>query len=202
MKTVVKDLVSIPCTNWVQKLAARHQDDLSLADRQALNAHLALCGACNQVYMTYKTLETAMCGLTTTSLHPPIPEFTYEPLQAVRKPFLLRSALSLQSFPLLVLTILSFLYLRLSLSPLCQELHTWMLVILSRFPRKVAYASSDNRFLYVMRTDSGYFLWRHKRYKRQELVSNSSIRGSGMLFIGSGVALAAALDFCEYAVQA
>jgi len=152
--------------------------------------------------MMYRTLETALCGMTTTRPHPHIPEFTYEPLQAARKPFLLRSALSLQSFPLLVLTILSFLHLRLSLSPLCQELRTWMLVILSRFPRKVAYASSDNRFLYVMRTDSGYFLWRHKRYKRHEFVSNSSIRCSGMLFIGSGIALAAALDFCEYAVQA
>lgn len=70
-----------------------------------------------------------------------------------------------------------------------------------KFPSRIAYASTDNRFLYVMRSDSGYFLWKHKKSRRSELVSNSPMRGGGMLFTGSGIAFAAALDFCKHAVR-
>ena len=109
---------------------------------------------------------------------------------------------SVSSLLSLLLTTFSAMYVKIIWSPLFQALHTWTLVILSKFPRRIAIGSSGNRFLYVMRSDSGYFLWRHKRYRRSELVSSMPIRGSGMLFTGSGTALAAALDFCKYAVQA
>ena len=188
----------LPCTDWVQKLSARHQDDLSPSDRRALHEHLALCGACNEVYSAYRTLEASIRRLTTIQ---PIPEFSYEPLQPIRKPSAATSILSLPSL-LPILTTLSSLYSRISWSLLFQTIQTWILVILSKFPIKITYASSSNRFLYVMRSDSGYFLWKHKRYRRNELLSNMPIRGSGMLFTGSGTALAAALDFCKYAVRA
>ncbi len=188
----------LPCTDWVQKLSARHPDDLSAYDRRALHEHLASCGACNEVYSAYRILEAGIRCLTTIQ---PIPEFSYEPLQPVRKPPAATSVLSLPSL-LPLLTALSSLYSRVSWSLLFQAVHTWVLVVLSKFPRRIAYASSSNCFLYVMRNDSGYFLWKHKRYKRNELLFNMPIRGSGMLFTGSGTALAAALDFCKYAVQA
>jgi hypothetical protein len=196
----MKDSTGMPCTDWVHKLAARHQDDLSPVDRRALNEHLALCGACNEAYAAYKTLEAGIRRLT--MIEQPIPKFSYEPVQPVSKLSAATSTLSLPSLLLPLLITLSSLCVRISWSPFIHAVHTWILVVFSRFPRRVAYASTDNRFLYVMRTDSGFFLWRHKRYKRSDLVSNSPIRGSGMLFIGSGIALAAALDFCTQAVQA
>lgn len=189
----------LPCTDWVRKLSARHQDDLSPSDRRALHEHLASCGACNQVYSTYKTLEVGLRCLTTTIQ--PIPEFSFELLQPAGKLSATKSTRSLSSILLLLLTTPSALFARISWFPLFQALHAWVLVALSKFPRRIAIGSSDNRFLYVMRSDSGYFLWRHKRYRRSELVSSMPIRGSGMLFTGSGTALAAALDFCKYAVQ-
>jgi hypothetical protein len=189
----------LPCTDWAQKLAARCPDDLSLSDRRALHDHLALCGACNEVHAAYQALEASICSVT---LKRPIPEFSYEPFPPLRKPSTNAPTLSLQTLPLLLLSTLSSFYVKISWSPLFQAIHAWMLLTLSRIPRRVAYGSSGNRFLYVMRTDSGYFLWKHKRFRRSELVSNSPIRASGMLFTGSGTALAAALDFCKYAVQA
>jgi Putative zinc-finger len=199
MKTVTKDTTRLPCTDWAQKLAARRQDDLSPVDRRALREHLALCGACNQVYAAYQTLEA---GIRSVTMKRPIPEFSYEPFQPLRKPSADTSTLTVQTLLLLFLTTLSSFYVKISWSPLFQAVHAWILLALSRFPRRVAYASTDNRFLYVMRSDSGYFLWKHKRFRRSELFSNFPIRGSGMLFTGSGTALAAALDFCKYAVQA
>lgn len=199
MKTVIKHTTRLPCTDWAQKLAARRPDDLSLSDRRALHDHLALCGACNEVYAAYQALEASICSVT---MKRPTPEFSYEPFQSLRKPSANAATLSLQNLLLLLLTTLSSFYVKISWSPLFHTLHTWMLLTISRIPRRVAYASSDNRFLYAMRTDSGYFLWKHKRFRRSELVSNSPIRSSGMLFTGSGTALAAALDFCKYAVQA
>jgi hypothetical protein len=198
MKTVTRD--TTPCTDWAQKLAARCQDDLSPIDRRALPDHLALCGACNQVYAAYQTLEA---GIRSIPMKRPIPEFSYEPFQPLRKSSADISTLTVQqTLPLLFLTTLSSLSVRISWSPLFQAVHTWILLALSRFPSRVAYASSNNRFLYVMRSDSGYFLWKHKRFRRSELFASSPLRGSGMLFTGSGTALAAALDFCKYAVQA
>lgn len=190
----------LPCTDWVRKLSARHQDDLPPSDRRALHEHLASCGACNQVYSTYKTLEVGLRCLTTTIQ--PIPEFSFELVQPAGKPPAATSLFSFSSLLSLLLTTFSAMYVKIIWSPLFQALHTWTLVILSKFPRRIAIGSSGNRFLYVMRSDSGYFLWRHKRYRRSELVSSMPIRGSGMLFTGSGTALAAALDFCKYAVQA
>lgn len=189
----------LPCTDWAQKLAARRQDDLSISDRRALHDHLALCGTCNEVYAAYQALEADIRSLT---MKRPIPEFSYEPFQPLSKPSAQTSTLSLQTLLLLFLKTLSSFYVKISWSPLFQMIHAWILLALSKIPRRVAYASSDNRFLYAMRTDSGYFLWKHKRFRRSELFSNSPIRCSGMLFTGSGTALAAALDFCRYAVQA
>lgn len=187
----------LPCADWVRKLSARHQDDLSPSERRALHEHMASCGSCNQVYSTYKTLEVGIRCLTTRQ---PIPEFSFELLQPARKPPA-TSLFSFSSLLSLLLTTFSAMYVKIGWSPLFQALHTWTLVILSKFPRRITIGSSGNRFLYVMRSDSGYFLWRHKRYRRSELVSNMPIRCSGMLFTGSGTALAAALDFCKYAVQ-
>ena len=190
------DSTAIPCTDWVQKLSARHQADLSLAEREALNEHLASCRACNEVYAAYKSLETGIRSLTTS-----IPEFSYSSIQSKRKIPEFAPVLSLQSLFLMMLATLSSFYLSISRTSMYQKVHTWKLIALTSFPRRIVYVNSGNRFVYAMRTDSGYFMWRQKRYQKHELISNSSIRCSGVSYIGIGIAQAAFLDFCRYAVQ-
>ena len=199
MKKFITDSRHLPCADWVQKLAARHPEDLSPSDRRALREHLALCGACNAVYAAYRTFDAQIDSST---IRRPIPEFSYEPLQPLRRPPVHTPGLSLQTLPLLFLATLSSFFLKISWSPFFQALHGRVLVALSRFPSRITYASAGNRFLYVLRSDSGYFLWKHKRYRRYELVSHLPVRSNAMLFTGSGIALAAALDFCKYAVRA
>ena len=185
----------MPCSDWVLKLSARHQHDLSPADRQALNDHLASCPACNHVHLAYKRLGTDLHCLSSVR---PIPEFSFEPAQIRQRP----SSLSERSLFARVLAALSSLHLRLSWSPLEHAILTAFLLALLTFPGKVAYARSGNRFLYALRADSGFLLWKLKRYRRSELVSSHPIRLSGTVFVGSGIALVTALDFCKRAVQA
>ncbi len=192
------DSTAIPCTDWVQKLSARHQEDLSPAEREALNEHLASCRACNEVYAAYKSLETGIRSLTIATS---IPEFSYSSIQSKHKTPEFAPVLSLQSLFLMILATLSSFYSSISRTPVYQHVHTWMLITLASFPRRIVYVNSGNRFVYAMRTDSGYLLWRQKRYKKHELISNSSIRCSGVSYIGIGIAQAAFADFCRYAVQ-
>jgi len=89
-----------------------------------------------------------------------------------------------------------------SWSRVYQNLQTWILIALTRFPGKIMYVHTSSHFSYAVRSDSGYFLWQQKRYTRHELVSSLPIRYGAMFYAGSGIALASALDFCEYAVRA
>src|SRR5690348_15545199 len=58
----------MPCTEWAERLAARHPEDISPTDRIALNAHIASCEACAAVYAAYRGMEINVCTLPTTSL--------------------------------------------------------------------------------------------------------------------------------------
>src|ERR1700730_12110934 len=145
MERLTKVSMHRPCADWVEKLAARHPDDVSPTDRRALNEHLTRCATCNEVYATYKALEAGMRCLSKES----IPEFSYEPLEAVRRPLAARFPRSLSSSLLLLLTTLTTLYLRICWSQCFQAVHTWVLVILGRFPSRIAYASTGNHFLYA-----------------------------------------------------
>ncbi len=189
----------MPCTDWVEKLTARHPDDLSPADSQALHAHLALCRACNEVYTAYRSLEG---GLRRLSRVQSIPVFSYQPLPSRRKRSLSQALLSPHTLFSMIFTLLSSLYLSISWSVPYQKIHTWLLVLFASVPCRIRYLNSDSHFLYAMRSDSGYCLWRQKRYQRHEFVSNSLVYRNALSPIGSGVALAAALTFCRYAVQA
>lgn len=188
-----------PCADWVQKLAARHSEDLSPSDRRALHEHLALCEACNAIYMMYRVLDAKMSR---SIMKRPIPEFSYEPCQPLKKPSTHTLTRSLHTLPLLFLATLTSFSLKISWSPFFQAIHARVVVALSKFPSRMIYASAGNRFLYVMRSDSGYFLWKQKKSRRNELVAHLPVRSNAMLFTGSGTALAAALDFCKHAVQA
>ena len=146
----------------------------------------------------YRVLDAQVGG---SVMEMPVPAFSYEPIQPLRKPSAHTSTLSLQNLPLLFLVTLISFSLKIYWSRFLQAIYMLALLVLSSLPRRIAYASSNNHFLYAMRSDSGYLLWKRKRSRRNELVSNSPVRACAMLFTGSGTALAAALDFCRYAVQ-
>jgi hypothetical protein len=67
----------MPCTEWAERLAARHPEDISPTDRIALNDHIASCEACAAVHTAYGALEINVRALPTTSL----PSFPYDRLR-------------------------------------------------------------------------------------------------------------------------
>ena len=158
-----------PCADWVQKLAARHSEDLSPSDRRALHEHLALCEACNAIYVMYRTLDAK---ISRSLMKRPIPEFSYEPFQPLKKPSTHTITRSLHTLPLLFLATLSSFSLKISWSPFFQAIHAWVLAALVRFPSRIICASAGSRFLYVMRSDSGYFLWKQPGSRRKELIAH------------------------------
>lgn len=191
--------IPTPCTDWAQRLAARHQDDLSPADHAALKQHLACCQACAKVYAAYHAMEACICSLPGIK---PLPGLSFQLPQPVRKVAAAKAGPSLQLLVTMGWAMLCSLFSRISWSGFYQNLQTWILIALTRFPRKIMYISTDSHYLYAMRSDSGFFLWRQERFTRYEMLSSLPIRCGGMLYAGSGVALASALDFCEYAVRA
>src|SRR5690348_6091857 len=58
----------MPCTQWAERLAARHAEDISPADRIALNDHIASCEACAAVHAAYCAMEINVRALPATSL--------------------------------------------------------------------------------------------------------------------------------------
>ncbi len=191
--------IPTPCTDWAHRLAARHQDDLSPADHTALKHHLASCQACAKVHAAYHAMEVGICSLPVIK---PLPILSYQPSQPVRKAVVAKVGLPLQLLVTMGLAPLCSLFSRISWSRFFQKLQTWILIALTRFPRKIIYVNTSSHYSYAVRSDSGFFLWRQKRFMRDELASSPLIRCGGMLYAGSGVALASALDFCEYAVRA
>ncbi len=189
----------MPCTNWVQMLTARHQDDLTEIDRLALNAHLSSCRGCHEVYTAYKSLIYSFNNRGTTL---PVPAFFHQPSQCEKKALLARRASSGHVFLSMIFALLSSLYVYISWSRLYQKIYT-LILMLAYLPRRITYANSKGHFLYAIRSDSGYLLWKQKRYRRWDFVSTPPLRGNSMPLqsSGSGIALVAAEVFCKYAVQ-
>src|SRR5258708_24383209 len=74
----MKEVITMPCADWSQRLAARHRNDLSFTERLALNDHLAACQACTEVYTNYNTLESRIRSLPAIK---PLPAVSYRALQ-------------------------------------------------------------------------------------------------------------------------
>jgi hypothetical protein len=166
----------MPCTNWVQKLSARHPGDLSPSDRIALNEHLALCQACSETHAAYKTMEAAIRSL---PMSKPMPVLSYQHSQLERKPAL-ESGLTLPGPITLVLSMFSSLFITISWSSFYQKLHTWVLIVIANYPRKVTYVNSNNYHTFAIRSDSGFFLWQHERYQNHDIISTLPMHWSGM----------------------
>ncbi|MEO8973987.1 MAG: PQQ-binding-like beta-propeller repeat protein [Ktedonobacteraceae bacterium] len=59
----VDSVMPVPCSEWAEKLAATHPDDLSLSERAALNQHLATCAACAAVRDEYRSMDACILEL-------------------------------------------------------------------------------------------------------------------------------------------
>ena len=58
-----------PCAVWAEKLALRHED-LSPADRAALEAHVRTCPACEATRADYRFLDARLVTLPLPSMQP------------------------------------------------------------------------------------------------------------------------------------
>ena len=58
-----------PCTSWAEKLALRHED-LSPADRAALDAHVKDCPACEATQADYRFLDARLRALPLSTMQP------------------------------------------------------------------------------------------------------------------------------------
>jgi hypothetical protein len=187
-----------PCTDWAQKLSARHPDDLSLSDRLALNEHLALCQACTKVHTAYQTMEAGIRSLLVST---PAPVLSSQRSQLAKK-VAPESRISLPGLITLVLSVFSSLFIMISWSSFFQIVHTWVLTALAHFPQKVAYVSSNKHYMYAIRSGSGFILWQQKRSQQHNLVCTSPIRWSSIGYMGAGISYLSALDFCRYTASA
>jgi len=193
----VKILNPTPCSDWVQKLSARHPDDLSPSDRNALNEHLALCQACCEAHAAYKTMEVAIRSL---PLCKPVPVFSYQHSQQERK-VIFRAALSLPDIISFLLLMFSSPLITITLSNIYQKLRILFITTLSLFTPKITYVSANSLYTYAMRSDSGFILWQQKRYQKYNPGLTLPVRLTGSSCAGVGVAYASALDFCRYTAQ-
>jgi hypothetical protein len=51
------------CSEWAEKLAARHRDDLSSSETTGLHQHLQSCSACAAAYTAYAVMEASIRAL-------------------------------------------------------------------------------------------------------------------------------------------
>src|SRR5260370_35983696 len=97
-------------------------------------------------------MEVGICSLPGIR---PLPGLSYQPSQPVRKVAAPKAGPSLQLLGTMGLATLCSLFSRISWSRFYQNLQTWILIALPRFPRRVMYLSTDSHYLYPMRSDSG-----------------------------------------------
>jgi serine/threonine protein kinase len=60
MNGPTKDFMPMPCPEWAELLAASRQDDISPADRAALEAHIRTCDACRTVLREYQKMDDSI----------------------------------------------------------------------------------------------------------------------------------------------
>jgi hypothetical protein len=201
----MKELISMPCNGWSQRLAARHRNDLTFTERVALNEHLASCQACTEVYAAYNTIETRIRSLPAVE---PLPTISYRVLQlqkdAATSEKFMELASYLEETLIAGIAVLISLYSSLIRLRLHQKLKICAGILFSHFNRPVVYAWSNNHSMYAMRKDGNTSHWSHTRWSsgKNDLVSSSLPRGNGVTYMGSGVFYMSAVDFCRNAVQA
>lgn len=187
-----------PCSDWVQKLSARHSDDLSPSELIALNEHLAMCKTCCEVHFAYQTMDA---GIRSLLVYEPMPFHSHQHRQLeskvnTRSDFLWPDILSF------LFSIFTSFFIGISLSSIYLKLHYWLSIIPSFFSHKIDYVYSSSHNMYAIRSESGFILWQQKSYHKHNLLYIVPVRMIGMNYIGGGTAYLSALDFCRYTARA
>jgi hypothetical protein len=180
------------------KLSARHSDDLSPSERIALKEHLAMCKACYEAHMAYQTMEA---GIRSLLVCKPVP-FLSQPRPQLASKTRPRSEFFLPDIISFLSSIFTTLFISIHLSNIYLKLHYWFSKFPSLFSHKIAFVKSSSNYLYAIRSESGFILWRQQRYQRHNLLYIVPVRMIGMNCIGGGIAYVSALDFCRYTARA
>lgn len=153
----MKNLMRMPCADWVEKLAVRNSDDLSYSQRVALNEHLASCSTCASAHSTYQAIAGRICGLPAVE---PLTSLPYGLLQHVERPISHKEQLVAMFSGILI-------WLR-SLS-----------AAFIHFLQRVDYVS-DNHNCYALRADSHFLVW---KYKKSNVFFSSAAIKNGVPYV-------------------
>jgi hypothetical protein len=184
----MKNSMLMPCADWVEKLAVKYPDDLSYAERVALNEHLVTCSTCATIHSTYQVMGARISNLPPVE---PLPGLPYELLQREKcsasnikqlettYPGILCWLKALSEIlivrPLQQLaTIKSGLLqqvTRIGMAIQCvvQSNTRWLSLLeeihaaVDYFHQRVIYVSSDDHHLYAFRSDNSSILWQYKK---------------------------------------
>ena len=164
----MKSSMIVPCADWVEKLAARHPDDLSHSDHIALNEHLASCPTCASIHSAYHCLQARIQSLPAVQ---PLPHLPHELLEERSKSSSMSPSLTpvgilahyvqglSQHVALTSMKILSVIRSCLHWLQIPERLHA----ILTHLPQQAIYASSSDHYFYALQGNTGCALWKYKR---------------------------------------
>lgn len=167
----MKNSMLMPCAGWVEKLAIKYPDDLSYAERVALNVHLASCSTCAVIHSSYQAI-----GMRISNLPPvePLPGLPYELLQQLAP---VKSGL-LQQVARIGMTIQSVVQSNTHWLGLLEKIHA----AFDHLHQRVIYVSSDNHHLYAFRNDNSSILW---SYKKSQVFFSSPAVKDGVAYLTS-----------------
>jgi hypothetical protein len=155
----MKNSMLMPCADWVEKLAIKYPDDLTYAERVALNVHLASCSTCAAIHSSYQVIGERINNLPPVE---PLPGLPYELLQREKCTAPYAEQLETTSPGILAarigMTIRSVVQSKLWLS-LLEKIHA----AFDHLHQRVIYVSSDDHHLYAFRNDNSSVLWKYKK---------------------------------------
>lgn len=203
----MKNSMLMPCADWVEKLAVKYPDDLSFADRVALNEHLASCPACDTIHSAYQTMGGRIFNLPPVE---PLSGLPYELLQRERRstprvgqlettaPGIL---LWLKSLPeiMLVRPLRQLTPVKSGLLQQAAKMGTRLLSVvhsctngvnvlerihaaLTHLHQRAIYVSSDDHHFYALRNDTSSILW---KYKKSDVFFSSPTVKNGVAYLTS-----------------
>ena len=203
----MKNSMLMPCADWVDKLAVKYPDDLSYAERVALNEHLASCPACAKVHSAYRVMGVRIYNLPPVDALPALP---YELLQREKRiapygeqlgttfPGILLWLKSLSGtillHPLRQLTSVKSGLLQqaarvgMTILSVVHSSTIWLNVLgrmnatLAYLHQRVIYVSSDDHHFYALRNDTSSILW---KYKKSDVFFSSPAVKNGMAYLTS-----------------
>ena len=201
----MKNPMLMPCAGWVEKLAVKYPDDLSFADRVALNEHLASCSACDTIHSAYQAMGGRIYNLPPVE---PLPGFPYELLQREKRsaPHVEQLETTSPGILLWLKTLSEIMLVRplRQLTPvkngLLQQAATMGTTLLSvvhscthvlnvlkrihaaltHFQQRVIYVSSNGHHFYALRNDTSSILW---KYEKSDVFFSSPAVKNGVAYL-------------------